>query len=148
MNQFLRRIIIHIDFFCNDVSFLIHFFLRKSRMKEHIAHNFHGLFHMLVQHTGMITSIFFCGISVDLSAKCVHFLCNLPCRAVFRSLEHHMFNIMGNAVFLRALVSRSVFYPDTKGNAADIANFLQHHLYSVFQFFYGQHHSSPACFSH
>ena len=132
VNQFLRRVVIHINFFCNDVPFLIHFFLRKSRMQKHITHNFHGLFHMLVQHTGMITSIFFCGIGVDLSAQSVHFLCNLPCGTVFCSLEHHVFNVMGNAVFLGTLVSRSVFHPNAKGNTADVADFLQHHLYSVF----------------
>ena len=151
MYQFLRCIVIHINFFCNDIPLLLHILLCDQRVQEHIAHHIQCPIHMLIQDTGMIAGIFFCRVGIDLPAQSIHFLCDLSCCAVFCSFEHHMLNIMGYTIFMRQFISGTIFYPDAKRNAPHIRDRFQCHFDAVVQCSDGDHIISPKsdfCFYH
>ena len=151
MYQLLRRIVVHINFLCNHIALLLHLLLCNQGMQQHITHHIQCAVNMLIQHTGMIAGIFLRGICVNLPAERIHFLRNLPCRAAFRPLEHHVLNIMRHTVFLRQFISGAVFHPYPEGNAADIGNGFQCDLYAVVQCSDCNHTISPKsafCFYH
>ena len=104
MHQLLRRIVVHINFLCNDIALLLHLLLCNQGMQQHITHHIQCAVNMLIQHTGMIAGIFLRGICVNLPAERIHLDRNFLCGAVLRAFKEHMLHKVRKAALLRRFI--------------------------------------------
>ena len=102
-DQFLRRVLHHVDLFEDHIALALHFVRREGRIQDDIRQQVEGKGKMLVQDLGVKSDIFLFGESVQLAADGIDRLGDLGGRTCPRAFEEQMLDEMGNAGVVRRL---------------------------------------------
>ena len=98
--QIVRRVLHHRDLFQDDPLFPVHLRFGEGRMQDEIGKDLERFFEMFGCRFCIIAGRVFGGESVGLRPDAIHRVGDLKRVSFRRPLEHHVFDKMGDAVFL------------------------------------------------
>ena len=116
MHIFIGRILNHPDLLQNHASLPLHIVGIELRMKKDVGKDLKTLFHMGFQDLRVETGVFPSGKGVDDTPNSIDLFGDIQGAALFRSLEKHMFDKVGQTVFFRRLIPRPGTHPEPNTN--------------------------------
>lgn len=134
MHQIFGRVLVHRDFFQHNAAFLVQLLLVHRRVHHHVSDNVDGELNVLVDDLGVAAGAVLAREGVQLPADRVHFLGNLPDGALRRSLENHVLNEVGEAVFFRRFHHRTHMHPRADRHRPQMRQAFPQHTQAI-----GQH---------
>ena len=122
MRQVLRRVLGHGDLLDHHALLLRHFSGVEGRVGRHVRDHVHGQGQVLVHHLGIEAGALLGREGVQLSAHGVHLLRDLPGRALFGALEHHVLQEVADARLLHRLELGTRAQPQAHGDGPKVGN--------------------------
>jgi len=117
-------VLIHLDFFEDHLSFLLHIARIEPWAKNEIGDDVKGDGQVLVEHFGVEAGEFLSGERIEHAADGVHRTGNLFGGAALRALEDHVLEEMGDAVLRGVLPARARANPDAHGDRTHMGHRL------------------------
>src|SRR5882724_13429326 len=124
VEKIFRVVHVHLDFFEDNLLFILDVRGIEARMETEIADDVEGDGKILIENFGVETDLFFRGESVEHAADGIHFAGDGFSGAALRAFEDHVLHEMGETIFLRNFAARTVANPDANGDGADVGHRL------------------------
>jgi len=124
VEKVLRIVQIHLDFFEDNLLFILDVGGIETRVETEIADDVEGDGKILVENFGVETDLLFGGEGVEHAADGIHFAGDGFGGAALRAFEDHVFDEMGEAIFLGNFAARTVANPDADGDGANVGHRL------------------------
>ena len=94
MNQIVRAVLIHLDFFQNHTAFTSNVRPIEHRIEDQVAEYIHSNGQMIVKHLYVETNALLGGEGIHVAADRIHLSGNFLSGAMLGSLENHVLNEM------------------------------------------------------
>ena len=133
VDQVVRAILLHLDFFQDDALFLLDIFFAEHGVQHQVGQNVEGLRQVLVHHLSVEAHQFFRRKSVQIAAQCVHAARDVLGRPAGRTLEQHVLDEVRDAVVPRRFAPRAGTDPDAHRHAAHVRHNLGDYAHAVVQ---------------
>src|SRR5579864_2074517 len=125
MDEVVRVVLIHFDFFKNHSPFAANVLNIENRIQHQVAEHVECYGKMLVEHLDVEADALLGGEGIHIAPDGVHLAGDLLGRSVLRALEDHVLDEMRNAIPMGVFVPRTGFYPYPNGDGADMLHLLR-----------------------
>src|SRR5579864_6122449 len=127
VDQVIGVVLVHLDLFYDHAAFTRDVIGIEDRVEDQIAENIERGWNVLVENLDVEADTFFGGEGVHITADRVNLARNLFRGAMLRSLEHHVFDEMRDAIPLGVFIARPRLEPNANGGGADVLHLLGDH---------------------
>ena len=119
MNHFVRRVVVHPDFFEHDLLLFGNLARIEGRVQEHVGKNVDRQRNVTVDDFGVVAGRFFIGESVEIAADAVHRLGDGAGRSAFGTLEEHVLDEVRDAALFGTFRGRTDVGPNAERSGAN-----------------------------
>src|SRR5579862_6320375 len=120
VDEIIRVVLVHFDLFENHAAFASDIAGIECRVKNQIGKNFERHGNIFIENFDVEADAFFGSEGIHVSTDGIDLPSNLFGGTMLGAFENHVFNEMGDAVCLRALIPRTGFKPDADGGGANV----------------------------
>ncbi len=124
VEKILGIVHVHLDFFEDDLAFFPDVAGIELGTKNEVGDNVEGDGQMLVEDFGVEANLLLRGERIEHAADRVHFAGDSFGGAALGTLENHVLDEMGEAVFFRNFAAGAVADPDADGDGAHVGHGL------------------------
>ena len=107
MHQVFGIVLSHANFFEDDRFLPLDLVLGKFWLKDHVRNDVERFCKMLIEHFGVEADHFLGGEGIQHAADAIHFARDVFGRAAVGTLEHHVFDEVGNAIEFSRFAARA-----------------------------------------
>src|SRR6185369_9418910 len=125
MHEVVGIVLVHLDLFEDYSAFALQLSRIKNRIQYEVTQDVECLRQVFVEDLHVKADTFLCSERIHVAADGIYFARNLLRIPVLRSLEHHVFREVRNAVPLRILMTRTSFNPDTNGHRTHVRHLFR-----------------------
>jgi hypothetical protein len=133
VDQVVRAVRLHLDFFQDDALFLVDVLVAEERMEHQVGDHIEGQRQVLVEHLGVEADQFLGGEGVQVAAHRIDGAGDIFGGAVGGALEQHMLDEVRDAVLLGIFAAGAGADPDAHGDGAHVRHGLGDHAHAIRQ---------------